>query len=127
MASLNDLYGQWRALTDAEGDAIRAGDWSAVKNVQSRKEILKRELLAAADVWHAEWSKPDEGKREYERVFRPVISELIALEQRNHAWLCEQRARAQAEINELDASSRNLRGINRAYSSGTRSCWQTYS
>jgi hypothetical protein len=125
--NLENLYNEWRRATDAEGRAIQAGDWPAVDEWQQCKAGLRDRILPAAEKWQNQWSRREVGQVEFERTFRPIVSELIALEHRNHAWLRERRESALAELRGLQGASRNLRGVHRAYGADQPSHWQSYS
>lgn len=122
-----ELFAEWRLASHAEGRAILAGDWPAVEKCQQSKESLKLRILPAAERWQSKWSRSEEGLQEYERAFRPIVSELISLEHRNHEWLRLRRENAEAELLTLEDSSRKLNGIQRAYGSQQHTRWQSYS
>lgn len=124
---LTELYSEWRTVSQAEGEAIQTGDWRAVEQLQLRKEELKRHILPATEVWGSHWPGEEERRREYDRVYRPMVAELISLEHRNHEWLCARREKARREVAEDDSALGNLRGIRRAYSRTSGSTWHSYS
>jgi hypothetical protein len=125
--NLGELYAEWHRATDAEGRAIQAGDWSAVEEWQQCKADLKDRILPAAEAFQSRWPVREQGQVEYERTFRPIVSELIALEHRNHAWLRLRRDSANTEMQALQDTTRNLRGVHRAYGRGQQTNWQSYS
>jgi hypothetical protein len=125
--ALNDLYAEWRRLTEAEGEAITGGQWQLLAAHQQRKQSLKLEIVDATQVWHTEWPQTETRQTEYERRFRPLVDELIQLESRNHELLCQRRRRVESELAELDRSRGQLRGVQRAYAGQASSWWQSYS
>lgn len=125
--SPGELFAEWRIASHAEGRAILAGDWPAVEKCQQSKEALKLRILPAAEQWQSKWPRREDGQQEYERAFRPIVSELISLEHRNHEWLRLRRENTEAELRTLDDSSRKLNGLQRAYGSRQHTRWQSYS
>ncbi len=125
--SLGELYAEWRRASDAEGRAIQAGDWPAVEEWQQCKMTLKARILPAAEAWQKRWPRREQGQVEFEREFRPIVTELISLEHRNDEWLRLRRQTAEAERKAMEDSRRNLRGLHRAYGSGPQPHWQSYS
>jgi hypothetical protein len=124
---LTELYSEWRSVSHAEGEAIQTRDWPAVERFQLRKEELKRNILPATEAWGSRWSREEERRREYDRVYRPIVAELITLEHRNHELLCARREQAHREIAENENALGNLRGIQRAYSRNPVGSWESYS
>src|SRR6185436_14511338 len=48
-SQLRSLYEQWRLLTEQEGTAIRAADWTRVGECQSEKKRLQPHIQKADD------------------------------------------------------------------------------
>lgn len=120
------LYAEWRRLTELEGAAIGRDEWPTVARQQALKRELQVRIVEATEVWRREAEAGGEWAR-FERELRPVVADLIQLESRNHARLCERREQAQVALASLDRSAAQLRGIQRAYGPGAGSCWQSYS
>ena len=116
---LNALYRQWRRLTEAEARFIRGNFWDQIDQLQSTKAHLQpriTEMSAQLD------------PVEHEHRFRPVVEELIRLEQHNRELIQAQRQIAQHQKEELEQSSRHLRQLHRSYAPGlARTHWQSYS
>ena len=115
---LAGLYDQWRDLTEEEGRAIEAADWSRVAVCQSGKSRLQPRIVEVAGRIEA---------AAHERQFQPVVAQLIEVEQANRGRLQQQRDSAQERRQELDRSSRHLRQLHQAYAPASRTNWQSYS
>jgi DNA anti-recombination protein RmuC len=115
---LNALYKQWRRLTQTEGDAIRLAAWSQVDQCQHAKAQLQPRISEVASRIETD---------SHERLFRPVVDELIQLEQQNREVLQAHRQVAQQQKEELDKASRHLRQIHRSYVPLAAAHWQSYS
>jgi len=120
------LYEEWRGLTEREGEAIQHSDWPSVSACQAAKDTLQKRIIASEEaldlcIASAQW-------REIEDQVRGLLSELMALEQRNSRLLAGQRQKASESQAELGAARQQLRGVQRAYGPGMNSgTWQSYS
>jgi hypothetical protein len=112
------LYKQWRRLTQSEGDAIRVAAWPQVEQCQQAKARLQPRI--------GEISRQIDA-HSHDQHFRPVVRELIQLEQRNRELLQAQREVARHQKEQLDQSSRHLRQIHRHYVAAAPVHWQSYS
>ena len=124
---LENLFGEWRQLTEAEGRAIAGGDWTEVQQQQQRKENLQVRLDCATEAWRKLWPGTGETQADFERQFRPIIAELISLEAANARRVATRRENAQREFAECDRATGNLRGLNRAYGASAAGHWTSYS
>lgn len=124
---LGALFQDWRETTRAEGEAIANGRWADVAEHQQHKRDLQQKIVATTDAWQRTWTKTGETQADYERQFRPMLCELIALEAKNASLLERMRSEAEAERNRLDHTVKNLRGVQRAYGHGNNSHWVSYS
>jgi hypothetical protein len=118
MSELAALYEQWRSLTDDEGKAIEAAAWIQVEQYQTAKGRLQPRITEVIQRLDAVV---------LEREFRPVVEELMRLEQRNSALLQRQRSAAERQRQELARASRNLRQIHKSYVPPVRTHWHSYS
>lgn len=126
---LNDLYGEWRRLTELEGVAIGNDAWSEVARQQEQKLALRDRIVQTTERWHLEWSRmeAEPSSVRFEREFRPIVSDLIQRETRNHELICQRQTCVQSEIGALRRSSTRLRGIQRAYVGERSTRWESYS
>lgn len=130
MSAWNDLheyYRQWRALTLEEGEAIQLGVWAKVDGCQTAKYKLQGSIQQTVDLIRSELAAKGEGTGAYDLEFRAIVAELVSLEKRNSEWLADQKLKTQLALNELTASSRNLRGVRSAYGPPRQAVWQSYS
>ena len=115
---LAGLYDQWHDLTEEEGRAIDAADWSRVAVCQSGKSRLQPRIVEVSSRLEAV---------EHQQHFQPVVARLIELEQANRERLEQKRESAQERRQELDRSSRHFRQLHQAYVPPARANWQSYS
>jgi uncharacterized protein involved in exopolysaccharide biosynthesis len=124
MSARTELAGilqQWLELTRAEGSAIQAALWPALRRIQARKGALRKSLTAAARACVAEDASAL-------RPFRAEVGRINSLLTRNAAVLAAQMARARARQESLDQAKQNLRRIQRSYArSQTPAAWHSYS
>ena len=109
-----ELCERWRLLSEAEGDAILAADWSKVAEAQAAKLELQTLLDAAR-------------QREGANVPAPLAAHLIALEHRNQDRLRVRQQAAHAAQAELELAGQNLRRVHRAYAPGPPPRWNSFS
>ena len=124
---LEHLFGEWRQLTEAEGRAISGDDWTEVRRQQERKEELQTRLVRATDAGRILGAGPSANRADFERRFRPVITELVAMEMTNAQLVATRRASARREFAECDRAAGNLRGLTRAYGAAVGGHWTSYS
>ena len=117
--TLDEAYSEWRRLAEAEGRAIRTGDWPFVAECQQALRQL-RPLIDGLTKQEAAAA----GQRTFSRA---TILELIQLQQRNLQALEQRRQRLTAQMQELFRTGRNLRAIQRSYSPTPPPAWNSYS
>ena len=120
--SLLELLERWKALTEAEGSAIRLGEWVDVAKIQGEKRSLQPEIEALASM---EERRNDSGKSDSK--VKAKFLELISLEEKNAFLLEEKRTSAAQTAQHLEVVTRNLRQVHRAYSPGQGPVWHSYS
>jgi hypothetical protein len=122
-ANLSQALGEWRRLAEAEGQAIRAGNWSLLADCQAALAILRGVIDQLTGEIHA---STNEGlKRKTSQ--RSVVLELIELQRKNLATLKERRERLSVHVEHLTRTGRNLRGIQRSYAPPGPAAWSSYS
>lgn len=104
----------WRQYTEAEAAAIQAGDWVVIAAVQKQKQELRVEMDTAAQPVCLD------------RI-RPLMAELIAMEQGNSCALAERRQAAESERAGVDLAQRSLRQLHQAYAPQSPPAWHSYS
>ena len=112
---LQHSYQEWRRLAEAEGEAIRAGNWMLVFDCQNALRQLQPRIIRQTDAARREWAalRLDSQAMEYE--MDTMIHSLIELESRNNALINTRRCLAQEELAKLELASLTLRRIQRSY------------
>lgn len=121
--ALDDLFREWRVLTEGERQAIGAEDWPQVHELQRQKNELKLRISGSIESWQS--GRASQG--DYQRRVNHLVAELVSLETSNAELVTLHREKVRAELAGFDRSSGNLRGLNRAYGSRPRACWTSYS
>lgn len=117
---LLELFRLWREFTEAEGAAIRVGDWPRVESCQGSKAKLQQQMAEASAQL-----KPVVFLEDVE--LRRCVQQLVAMEQANDRALAEQRASLEAQGDELALTARNVRLMQQSYRSPRAAAWQSYS
>jgi len=121
------LYAQWRRLSELEGYAIHEGEWCQVQEKQDLKSLLKEQILTVTESWQTACPDANRWRQEYERQFRPIVTELIQMESRNSELLSQRQMAVRTELERTCAASRNLRGLRTAYTMRSTEQWSSYS
>lgn len=125
--ALRAYYRQWQALTTAEGEAIVAGHWWQVEQLQESKRQLQQFIEGTTRELRAACAARGLEAQAFLDELKPVVQELIALEAGNGRALAAQRQRVQQRRQQLTATSQNLRQVRDAYAQPRESNWQSYS
>jgi hypothetical protein len=120
--TLEEAYSEWRRLAEAEGKAIRIGDWRFVADCQQALGRLRPIIDRLT-----EQTRQGLGEPRRAQFPRATVLELIELQRRNLASLQQRRQRLSAQMEELSRTGRNLRGIQRSYSPPPPPAWNSYS
>jgi hypothetical protein len=130
MSARKELAGileQWLQLTRAEGAAIQAAVWPAVRRIQARRAALRESFTEAARRCAEENAAAKPGNPP-PKPFRAEVGRIISLLTRNSVALRAQLSRARARQESLDQANRNLRGIQRSYvRPQPPTAWHSYS
>ena len=118
-AELLELYQQWRQLTEREGAAIIASNWTEVRSCQKTKQQLQPKIILATDLAKNEPG----GGPEFEAQIRNCVNELIQLEARNSQTLEQRLHEAEQERSSLQQTSHRLRRVQMSYSAARGSAW----
>jgi outer membrane PBP1 activator LpoA protein len=113
---------RWLEMTHAESQAIRGGDWAALRKVQTAKAELRPPLGQAVEQWRAE--NPTEAAT---NPFRAEVTELLALETQNGNLLAARKHRAHAKKRLLEQALFNLRRVRSSYAKSDRLVLNSYS
>ncbi|HLH52259.1 MAG TPA: hypothetical protein VKY92_01390 [Verrucomicrobiae bacterium] len=120
--SLPRALAEWRRLAEAEGHAIRSGNWSFVidcqKSITALRATIDELTLQSRSAEDPFPKRPSQ---------RSIVLELIELQRRNLAALQQRREKLSHHIENVTRASRNLRGIQRSYAPAAPSGWSSYS
>jgi hypothetical protein len=124
---LDHAYSEWRRLAEAEGKAIRAGDWRLVADCQKALAQLQSVIDRLSIRNQPESSLPESRNAGRKLTSRATILDLIELQRQNLATLLQRRQRLSEHIEQTSRTNRNLRGIQRTYASPPPAAWNSYS
>jgi len=108
---LNFAYREWRRLAEAEGEAIRAGDWILVSDCQNAMRRLQQQIIQCSEQARQEWASQHLDRTEKENSLRALIKPLIELEWRNHTLLDIRRCSVQSQLGQLNEARQTLRRL----------------
>jgi hypothetical protein len=113
------LFERWRRLSVAERQAIHAGDWPHLEELQGKKHLLQPEISLADDLLQAELAKLGPLGEPIQQKFRVLAADLVALERDNDSALATQQRVVEQQQAQLAQASRNLRQILRRFPAPT--------
>ena len=117
---LQHSYQEWRRLAEAEGEAIRAGNWMLVFDCQNALRQLQPRIVRQTEAAHRECAALGLDSKALEYEMDAMIHSLIELESRNHSLIDARRCLAQEELAKLELASLTLRRIQRSYAPAVR-------
>jgi hypothetical protein len=112
---LEHSYREWRRLAEAEGEAIRAGNWMLVFDCQNALRQLQPRIIRQTEAARQEWAALGLDAEAMECEMDTMIHSLIELESRNNSLIDARRCLAQEELAKLEQASLTLRRIQRSY------------
>ena len=112
---LQHSYLEWQRLAEAEGEAIRAGNWMLVFDCQNALRQLQPRIVRQTEAAHRECAALGLDPEALEFEMDTMIHSLIELESRNHSLIDARRCLAQEELAKLEQASLTLRRIQRSY------------
>lgn len=130
MSASRDLeadYLEWQRLAEAEGDAIRAGDWIHACDCQNALKSLQPRIIEHTARAHQEWGDDETMRAVSENRLRAKVSHLIELEQRNYSLLDSRVRSARAELDKLQQANHTLTRIQRSYAPSRPPGWTSFS
>jgi hypothetical protein len=113
---------KWLEMTHGESQAIRSGDWAALRGIQANKAKLRLPLGQAVEKWRAE--NPADAAAD---PFRAEVAQLLALETQNGNFLAARKHRAQQKKQLLEQALFNLRRVRSTYTKPPRQVLSSYS
>jgi hypothetical protein len=109
--ALESLLERWRLLTLEEGDAIRRGDWRAVRDSQASKRALQPLM--------------DQIRSHRIPAAPSRLDAILRLEQGNLELLATVRQMAEREREALERSRLNLTRLQRSYVAPSTFVWES--
>jgi hypothetical protein len=113
---LQDLFREWRRLAEAEGDAIRTGNWSLAGDCQRALAKLRSGLDRLRRPADASSQGQTEDPGICSDYLRHEFNCLIQIERQNLATLEVRRAKLSDLLAQADKSRRILRQLRSSYS-----------
>lgn len=126
-SDLQNAYHDWQRLAEAEGDAIRAGNWTRVSDSQSALEQLQPRISRCTELVREEWARLGLDRAEKEGAMRNIVKPLIELQRRNQALLDVHRRDAREKMGQLEEVGRTLLRIKRTYAPARPAAWTSFS
>ena len=120
-SDLREAYREWRRLAQAEGQAIRAANWSLLSACQKALALLREHITTLLPKVQQEWT---EARQE---EINDILRGLIDLARRNQILLRGLREAAQAKLLTLNEAGKNLKQLRRSYGQTSLSTWQSFS
>ena len=124
---LFDAWNEWRRLAEAEGESIRARNWSLVAACQAALAQLQPRITRFTEAARREWSQAGADRTAREKKFQAVVEELIRLQLRNAALLAAIKAATKEKLKHLGQAGRNLKHIRRSYGESAPAAWSSFS
>jgi hypothetical protein len=124
---LQNSYREWRRLAEAEGEAIRAGNWMLVFDCQNVLRQLQPRIVRQTEAAHREWVNLGLDSEVMENNLNAVIHPLIELECRNRSLIDARQRLAREELAKLEQASLTLRRIQRSYLPPNSARWISFS
>lgn len=124
---LEVAYLEWQQLAEAEGDAIRAGDWIRACDCQNALRALQPRIIEHTARAQQEWAVDESVRASAEPCLRARVRQLIELEQRNYSLLDSRVRSARAELDKLQLANHTLHRIQRSYAPARPAAWSSFS
>ncbi len=124
---LQHSYREWRRLAEAEGEAIRTGNWMLVFDCQNALRQLQPRIIRQTEAARNQWAALGLDPEEMENDLHKTVRSLIEVESRNHSLIDARRCLAREELTALEQASLSLRRIQRSYAPATSTAWNSFS
>lgn len=125
--ALQESYQEWHRLAEAEGEAIRAGNWMLLFDCHNALRRLQPLIVRRAGEARQEWVQKGLNCQEKENALGVMVKSLIELGHRNQILLQERRHVAETELAKLERASLTLRRIQRSYVPARPASWMSFS
>jgi len=106
---------EWRRLAEAEGEAIRTGNWGFCAACQKSLQHLRERMSALMPAVRAEWRQAGGDYAARMQAFDDTVHQLIKLERRNHTLVKFVRAATHAKLQQFNQTLIKLKQLRQAY------------
>lgn len=114
-SELYRAYAEWRRLAEAEGEAIRAGNWSFLRDCHNALSELQVRIDSLNEQAAQEWAALGIDAAPRRAAFKTMVKDLLKIEHHNHHLLEQRRRKMMAQKEELGIATLNLRRIQKSY------------
>jgi len=105
---------EWRRLAEAEGEAIRTGNWGLCAACQKSLQHLRERMSALLPAVRAEWRQAQDRTARMQ-AFDDTVYQLLKLERRNHTLVQAVRAATHNKLQQINQTKIKLRRLRQAY------------
>jgi hypothetical protein len=105
---------EWRRLAEAEGEAIRTGNWGLCAACQKSLQHLRERMSALLPAVRAEWRQARDRAARMQ-AFDDTVYQLLKLERRNHTLVQAVRAATHNKLQQINQTKIKLRRLRQAY------------
>lgn len=106
---------EWQRLAEAEGEAIRTGNWGLCSACQLALQHLRDRITTLLPLVREEWSRAVSGQANGRQTFSDTLLHLAEIEQKNNTLLHSARNAAQIKMQQLNQAKIKLKQLRRAY------------
>jgi hypothetical protein len=118
---------EWRRLAEAEGEAIRTGNWGLCAACQKSLQQLRERMSALMPAVRAGWRQSGSNRPARMQAFDDTLHQLIQLERRNHTLLQAVRAATHDKLQQLNQAKIKLKQLRRSYGFTRETALNSYS
>lgn len=124
---LLEAYREWRRLAEAEGEAIRTGNWGLCAACQKALQHLRERISSLMPSVREEWSQSGCDRAARQQSLDATLRELIHLQQRNKTLLQAVREATREKLNQLGEARVRLKLLRRSYAMKAGGAWSSFS
>jgi hypothetical protein len=106
---------EWRRLAEAEGEAIRTGNWGLCAACQKSLQHLRARMSALMPAVRTEWRQSGAARAARMQAYDDTVHQLIKLERRNHTLIQAVRAATHNKLQQLNQTRIKLKQLRQAY------------
>ena len=125
--ALREAYREWQRLAEAEGEAIRAANWSLLFACQKTLQLLRERITGLLPKVHQEWAETPADRVKRREELLAMVHRLIDKTRQNQTLLRGMREAAQVKIKNLGEARNKLKQLRGSYAQTTVSTWHSFS